>query len=1205
MSFSDADTLQRPLSEPELEEWLHTLKQSFPLQADEQALVNAVGQRLVRQLQQANDFSVLERFLAGAGLESDEGQALMVLAESLLRVPDASTQMALLSDCLDACDWERLATLESDHDGVNVLSLGGRLLPLIAHWHQLSEGGLGSELIRRSVRQGVRLLGHQFVMGTDIESALDRAAQQPNYEYSFDMLGEAALTAQDAERYFEAYQQAIESAGQRASSDRVVDNPGISIKLSALSPVYRRLKRQRVLDEVVPKVTLLAQMASRYQLGLTLDAEESDRLELQLDVLEGVLQALHRRVPPGWSGLGIAVQAYGLRSAEVIEWLYRASGEYGRPLSVRLVKGAYWDSEIKRAQVLGSRQYPVLTDKAATDLSYLYCAQQLFQCSDRLYPQFATHNAHTVAAVHALSLRFPMVQWEFQRLHGMGQSLYDRVLSDSHFCTGYGDRPRCRVYAPVGRFDQLLAYLVRRLLENGANSSFVHQLVSHQCSELLAEPLALGLVPEPADLYGQQRLNSRGFDPGNEADLAWLEEHRTPWRDYCWDFTGCTAAAGVAVTIANPACLDDCVGRICYSTEIDVQNAVARAAAAQPDWQHWPLTERMACLQNYADLLEQHTPELLALLCREAGKTLMDAVNEVREAVDFARYYASQVEHALRAGLVAHGTVACISPWNFPLAIFSGPILAALVCGNSVVAKPAEQTPLIACRAVALMHQAGIPEDVLQLVIGPGESVGEWLLQQSVIRGVCFTGSLDTARIIHQQVSQTMPPDTPLIAETGGINAMVVDSTALPEQVVQDVMASAFQSAGQRCSALRVLYVQQDIADTVIAMLLGALAEWQAGDPWLLETDQGPVIDQTAYQHIQAYVQQADEEGRLLNARAVSVPDDGWFIAPAVVQVDGIGSVEHEVFGPVLHIATFEADELESVLDAINAAGYGLTFALHTRIRERAASVVARMHIGNCYINRNQVGAVVGVQPFGGEGLSGTGPKAGGPGYLSRFLRPYLVADGHAHAPTLLKSGVLPVDELQQCLDSLPSSCQPSPEQLGPLSIMLDQSVPDTWHDALAVTLPGPTGESNVLGLHPRGKVICLAAHIKSALILAMAALRAGNAVLMVVTDHIPDTVRETLSETGLPVQWVSGLLEPDVLQAITDVALVSASRDLGDGYLQGVRSALASRPGALVNLLVDDRNPRHYQLERHVCTNLTAAGGNIQLLSRGWQAQD
>ncbi|MFL0806836.1 MAG: bifunctional proline dehydrogenase/L-glutamate gamma-semialdehyde dehydrogenase PutA [Oceanobacter sp.] len=1210
MLFSDADTLKRPLPEPDPEVWRDVVTRQSPLQPDEQALVGAIGSRLIRQLQQDNHFSLLERFLSRVGLESAEGQALMVLSESLLRVPDTQTQTALLSDCLDACDWQRLSAMASDHDGMNLFSLGGRLLPLMACWHASSDGGLGRAFMRRSARYGVRLLGQQFVIGADIESALDRAKRKSAYDYSFDMLGEAALTAQDAERYFVAYQQAIETAGRQARSDRVVENPSISIKLSALSPVYRRLQRQRVLDEVVPRVSMLAQLASRYQLGLTLDAEESDRLELQLDVLEGVLQYLQRRVPSGWSGLGIAVQAYGLRVGHVIEWLYRASGVYGRPLSVRLVKGAYWDSEIKRAQILGSRHYPVLTDKSVTDQAYLHCAGQLFQRADRLYPQFATHNAYTVAAVHALSLRYPMVQWEYQRLYGMGESLYDRVLSDSDFCTGYGDRPRCRVYAPVGPSDQLLAYLVRRLLENGANTSFVHQLVSHQCAPPLADYPSLCPLPEPADLYGNRRRNARGLDVGCEADLTWVEEARIPYRDHCWDFTHSSrvTASGARLSVTNPAHWDECVGQTLQSTEADVQGAVVRATAAQPDWQRWPVTERMACLQRYADLLEQHTPELLALLCREAGKTLMDAVNEIREAVDFARYYASQVEHALHIGLTAHGTVACISPWNFPLAILSGPVLAALVCGNSVVAKPAEQTPLIACRAVALMHQAGIPEDVLQLVIGPGESVGAWLLQQPVIRGVCFTGSLATARIIHQQVSHTLPPDTPLIAETGGINAMIVDSTALPEQVVQDVMVSAFQSAGQRCSALRVLYLQQDIAEAVIDRLLGALAEWHVGDAWSLDVDQGPVIDGEAYRQVQAYLQQAEEEGRLLTpATLSSMPESGWFIAPAVIRVDDIASIEREVFGPVLHVATFAAAELDAVVDAINATGYGLTFALHTRIRERAVSVASRMRVGNCYINRNQVGAVVGVQPFGGEGLSGTGPKAGGPHYLSRFLRPYRVAGAVSVSPP---SAVSPASvkeaELQQHLDALTGSSMRSSEQLAeqlqPLAIMLDQAVPDTWHDALPEILAGPTGESNVLRQYPRGKVVCMAEKIKPALMLAMVALRAGNSVVLVVGESVPAAVGETLVAADLPIQWISGFMEPDVLRDVSDVALVSVSRDLGEGYLRRVRCALALRSGALVTLLVDDRNPRHYQLERHVCTNLTAAGGNIQLLSRGWQ---
>ncbi|MCK4710890.1 MAG: bifunctional proline dehydrogenase/L-glutamate gamma-semialdehyde dehydrogenase PutA, partial [Gammaproteobacteria bacterium] len=774
-------------------------------------------------------------------------------------------------------------------------------------------------------------------------------------------------------------------------------------------------------------------------MGFNIDAEEADRLDLSLDVIEAVLSD---PVLAGWDGFGVVVQTYGPRAPFVLDWLYALTHKLDRRIMIRLVKGAYWDAEIKLAQVNGLDGFPVFTRKASTDVCYISCAHKLLKMTDRIYPQFATHNAHTVAAI--LQMATNKDDFEFQRLHGMSESLYDIMLKQ--------ENTRCRIYAPVGAHRDLLAYLVRRLLENGANSSFVNQIVDEDVpAEIVAsDPFAVvdtfnGVYNNPAiklpiALYGEHRINSKGYDLSNPKVLAAIEEGRRQFRKTRWQAAPLTVTgfpAGTAKPVENPFDAKDSPGSVVEATARNVVTAISDATI----WNASPQT-RAEVLRRASDLYEEHAFELYALATREAGKTLLDAIGEVREAIDFLRYYAAEISHLENA---ACGLFACISPWNFPLAIFTGQIAAALAAGNGVLAKPAETTPLIACRAVQLLHEAGVPRSVLQCLPGQGEIVGSALTQDARISGVCFTGSTLTAQHINRSMAQNLLPHAPLIAETGGLNAMIVDSSSLPEQAVRDIIASAFQSAGQRCSALRLLYVQEDIANTIKDMLFGAMDELQLGDPWDVATDIGPVIDEAAREKIETYINNARNHRMLL--KQLDIPDHGNFVGPSVIRVSGIADLPEEIFGPVLHIATFKAKDIIQVVQDINASGYGLTFGLHTRIDERVQKVVEQLKAGNIYVNRNQVGAVVGSQPFGGEGLSGTGPKAGGPNYLRRFTR------GDLHQTTDSNARALTFDEVQ----ALINSAQPANETL----------------TRETIDLPGPTGESNRLSTYPRGTVLC------------------------------------------------------------------------------------------------------------------------------------
>ncbi len=956
----------------------------------------------------------IDAFLHEFGLSSKEGVVLMCLAEALLRVPDAETVDRLIKDKIATADWEaHLGRSESLFVNASTwaLMLTGRVVRLDERETKDLAGTLrrlvhdsGEPVIRSAVTQAMRILGRQFVMGRTIQEALARARdnEKRGYRYSYDMLGEAARTMADAKRYFEAYRDAITAIGAAAGAG-VIDGPGISVKLTALHPRYEFAQRQRCLDELAPRLKALALEAKRQDIGLTVDAEESSRLDLSLDVIEAVSGDPDLK---GWDGLGVAVQAYLKRAPCVLDWLADMARRHGRRLMVRLVKGAYWDTEIKLAQEAGLDGYPVFTRKVSTDVCFLACAKRLFANTEVFYPQFATHNAHTLAAV--LEMAGGSRDFEFQRLHGMGEALYDQVVG-----TEAMNLP-VRIYAPVGSHEDLLAYLVRRLLENGANTSFVNRIVDEALpvEEIIADPVAQvrrleeiphPRIPLPADLFGPGRRNSAGVDLADPQALAPLGQAMAEAAGRAWraaPIIGGSEQRGVARPVLDPADTRRQVGEVVEAGPEHVEQALARAAQAAPGWDATPAEERAACLERTADLMQENLAELMALSVREAGKTIADAVAEVREAVDFCRYYAARARADFagpqampgptgernEVALHGRGVFVCISPWNFPLAIFTGQVSAALAAGNAVIAKPAEQTPLIAAAAVRLLHRAGVPGDVLHLLPGAGPRLGAPLVRDRRTAGVAFTGSTETGRLINRALAERDGPIVPLIAETGGQNAMIVDSTALPEQVVRDVLISAFQSAGQRCSALRVLFVQDDVAEKMLSMLSGAMAELVVGDPAWLSSDVGPVIDAEALAMLEGHARRMSAEGRLI-ARAGLGPgtEHGTFCAPAAFEIDALSRLQREVFGPILHVIRYRADRLDEVIDAVNATGYGLTLGIHSRIDSTVEYIHKRVRVGNTYVNRNMIGAVVGVQPFGGEGLSGTGPKAGGPHYLHRF----------------------------------------------------------------------------------------------------------------------------------------------------------------------------------------------------------------------------
>lgn len=957
--------------------------------------------------------SKIDSLLHQYDLSTEEGIALMCLAEALLRIPDKATMDKFISDKISTVEWKNHLSSENSffiNAATWSLVFTGKIYaPTLDTKKNLmsalkrTTSRLGVSMIRPVMLQMMKAIGKQFVMGQTIQTALTRATELENkgYRFSYDMLGEAARTAQDAKIYFDSYVQAIDAIGNAAHAATPAKNPGISVKLSALHPRYEFSKRDRVLKEVPPLLLALAQQAKKYNIGLTVDAEETDRLDLSLDIFEKVYS--HASLA-GWEGFGLAVQAYQKRAPYVLDWLADLAKQHNKRIMVRLVKGAYWDAEIKINQIQGLKDYPVFTRKNATDVSYLACAKKLLAQPQHFYAQFGTHNAYSVAAI--LEMAGNNNEFEFQCLHGMGRPLYDQVVDKEKF------NRTCRIYAPVGTHKDLLGYLVRRLLENGANSSFVNKLADdktpiekivvdpvQRMAELKSKPHPR--IPNPKHIYDHWE-NSQGIDLSDTSQLLQLKQQMEAALQEQW--TAAPLIAGQippgksAQAVTSPSATHQVIGYASQADEADVEQALQAATQVAKSWEETPVQERAAILERAADLFQQAMPELMAVLTREGGKCIADCISEIRETIDFCRYYAYRARHDLvplalpgptgeanQLTLHARGIIACISPWNFPLAIFTGQIVAALVAGNPVIAKPAEQTPIIAFKAVQILHAAGIPKNALQLLPGPGSVVGAKLVRDPRVAGVMFTGSTETAKFIEQSLANRSGPIALFIAETGGQNAMIVDSSALPEQAVMDIAHSAFNSAGQRCSALRVLFVQEEMAPKLLEMLQGYMAELSIGDPSLLATDIGPVIDSDALAMLKNHFTTMQQQATLL--AQVAMPDamQGHYFAPCAFELSDLSLLKGEVFGPILHVIRYPARDLDKVMDAIINTGYGLTLGVHSRIDATVNYIANRMPVGNIYVNRNMIGAVVGVQPFGGERLSGTGPKAGGPHYLPRL----------------------------------------------------------------------------------------------------------------------------------------------------------------------------------------------------------------------------
>ncbi|SDW48958.1 bifunctional proline dehydrogenase/L-glutamate gamma-semialdehyde dehydrogenase PutA [Thiocapsa roseopersicina] len=1247
------------------------------LGADALQRIDTTARRLVEAVRLGGgQAGGLDAFLQEYGLSTPEGVTLMCIAEALLRIPDTGTRERLIQDKLAPADWDRHLG-HSQSLLVNASTLALMLTGRVVAFGRTEDGSagsligrlvgrLGEPVVREALGQAMRILALQFVMGSRIEEALERArtGEAKGYTYSYDMLGEAACTAEDAERYYGAYREAIRAIGTAAKRRGPVAGPGISVKLSALHPRYEAAQRGRVMAELLPRLLALARAAAERDIGLTIDAEEADRLDLSLELIA----ALAGDPALGdWRGLGVAVQAYQKRAPAVIDWLGALAGRHRCRLMVRLVKGAYWDTEIKRAQEGGQAGYPVFTRKAATDVSYLACARRLLARADRLYPQFATHNAHTIAAV--LELAGTTRGFEFQRLHGMGEALYQRVVEDADLGVG------CRIYAPVGRHEDLLPYLVRRLLENGANSSFVNRLRDERLpiAAIVRDPIAQmrshagqphPRIPLPRAILLPERTIARGLDLASPGELLRLREAMSA-ADGPWTaapiIDGMMAEAGLR-PVVSPADRTREIGGVRDADPAEIERALVLAATAAPAWAARDPEERAACLERAADALEADLPAFMALAVREAGKTLPDALAEVREAVDFCRYYAARARAGLgpelsvqesasghTASVEGGGVFVCISPWNFPLAIFIGQVSAALVAGNAVLAKPAEQTPLIAARTVRLLHEAGVPGAVLHLLPGEGARVGAALVTDPRIAGVCFTGSTEVARSINRQLAGRSDRRRVLIAETGGINAMIVDSTALTEQVIRDVLSGAFRSAGQRCSALRLLFLQEDIAEHTLDMLAGAMDELRLGDPGLLDTDVGPVIDGDAAAMLEAHARRMEREARLIR-RVAPGPgtEHGWFVAPAAFELEHAGQLEREVFGPLLHVVRFAPDTLDAVVDSINAKGYGLTLGVHTRIDATWRRIAARARVGNIYINRNQIGALVGIQPFGGRGLSGTGPKAGGPYHLERLVaaRPAVGVSGNASqvgtdvgradpfqggdAPVSAAPTGLSRRDLEDAL-SRPDDAQPP--DLETRATILERAATRIGGAAGAtlvglaararamlaapLALAGPTGEENQLFLEPLGRLACvaddpavLAAQIGAALVTGNRVIAVGPGVHRAVQHFI---------DAGAPIALLA-LIPPgtdadledlaadprldglafqgeEALAARLDAALARSEGpirplipwvDVGADVGAGIGIPPAGSPGWI----------RRFLTEKTLSRDTTASGGNASLLA-------
>jgi RHH-type transcriptional regulator, proline utilization regulon repressor / proline dehydrogenase / delta 1-pyrroline-5-carboxylate dehydrogenase len=1165
---------------------------------------------------------IVQGLLQEFSLSSQEGIALMCLAEALLRIPDSATRDLLIRDKINQGNWK-------DHLGqsnlmfVNAAAWGLMLTgKLMETPKQASLSGVltsllartGKGIIRKAVDVAMRMMGEQFVTGETIDEALDNAKilEDKGFRYSYDMLGEAALTEHDADRYFEDYTQAIHAIGKSSQGKDVYTGPGISIKLSALHPRYQRAQIERVHRELYPRILNLALLAKTYDIGLNIDAEEADRLELSLELLERLCFEPQLN---DWKGIGFVIQAYQKRCFYVVDYIIDLAKRSQKRLMIRLVKGAYWDSEIKKAQIDGLSDYPVFTRKVHTDLSYIVCAKKLLAAPDQIYPQFATHNAQTLATIYQLAdpQKYYLGQYEFQCLHGMGEPLYEQVVGD---VSAQKLGIPCRIYAPVGNHETLLAYLVRRLLENGANTSFVNRIADKtiQIKDLIENPAQeiiqiaqkeqrIGLkhpaIPLPQALYQDIRENSQGFDLADDRQLKNLNQTvqhflKHQWNSYSlvdqFDVSNLTEAN--SQEILNPSDHTDIVGRVIEAETAQVDLALDNAHRAFENWKNSSKDFRANLLLKAANLMESRIQELMVLLCRESGKTYSNAIAEVREAVDFLRYYAAQMQSIDEKQLLSPlGTILCISPWNFPLAIFTGQVSAALVAGNTVIAKPAEQTPLIAAQAIQILWEAGIPKSVVQLVPGRGETVGSQLSQDDRIQGIMFTGSTEVAKILQKTVARRLSPTgqpIPLIAETGGQNAMIVDSSALTEQVVIDAVNSAFDSAGQRCSALRVLCVQEDNAATLIKMLKGAMQQLNIGQPILLKTDIGPVIDREAQQNIEKHIEMMRSKGHKIHQLAYDRPSSdlnlGTFIVPTLIELPNLDDLKREVFGPVLHVITYKYGELKQLLAQINAKGYGLTMGLHTRIDETIQTTIEHAEVGNLYINRNIVGAVVGVQPFGGEGLSGTGPKAGGPIYLYKLMQQGKLPDvAFGTVKNMSEHLNLPALEAQK-------QFQLWAKQQYPQITLHSYTSPSALY-----ALPGPTGESNQYRIIARNCVLVIAEQEQGLLNQFNAILSLGSKIGILATNALALKLIQSMPKV---LQQHFSMIQ-DLANDVFDAVLHQGSIE----NLNALQAAIIQREGAIIGIThlhtADEKIPlAPFLIERAISINTAAAGGNASLMT-------
>jgi RHH-type proline utilization regulon transcriptional repressor/proline dehydrogenase/delta 1-pyrroline-5-carboxylate dehydrogenase len=1212
------------------------------------------ARRMVLQIRREQEgHGGVDALLNEYSLSTAEGVVLMCLAEALLRVPDKHTQEELIRDKLSKGEWTPHLG-NSDSIFVNASAWGLLFTGSMVNYadKRKSEqfgllkktmGRLGEPVIRRAMKIAMKVMGRQFVMGETIEDAVERAAEKETqgYVYSYDMLGEGARTMRDADRYYDAYVKAIEVIGKAAKGRGPRLSPGISVKLSAIHPRYDFAKYERVMEEIPAKLKALCLMAKKYDIGLTVDAEESERLDISLDIIEKVYSDEDLA---GWDGFGLAVQSYQKRAIFVIDWLRDISLKVGRKIMVRLVKGAYWDTEIKHSQQGGFDDFPVFTRKTSTDVSYHACANRLLAYRDSIYPQFATHNAYTASVIIELA-GDDKEGFEFQCLHGMGDSLYDQVVTE--------DNIQCRVYAPVGIHEDLLAYLVRRLLENGANSSFVNAIVDDRqpVEALLEDPVERTQrlqvrenrqIAMPIDLYQPARVNSRGFDIYDVTETQNFSFRLDRWfKEYTRQLSELETDKDDVIVVRNPALLDEVVGYHKLHTKEQMAEMLSRTSKAAESWSQVPVDERAELLMRTADILERHMDELIGLCIKEAGKITQDSIDEVREAVDFCRYYAVEAQRLdPQDRLVPRGTILCISPWNFPLAIFLGQVAAALVTGNTVMAKPAEQTSLIAKRALELMISVGLPEDVVNLVVARGPDVGEVLLPDERIQGVMFTGSTQTGTLISQILAERGTEQVPLIAETGGQNCMIVDSTALPEQVVDDVVMSGFQSAGQRCSALRVLFVQEDIADDVTDMIVGAMKELSLGDPSKLSTDIGPVIDEKALSSLTSHVEAMEGKAKLIY-KCEMPSENGTFFAPHLFEIENIDVLEREVFGPCVHIIRFKGKNIDKVIDQINGTGFGLTMGIHSRIEERANELARLSRAGNVYINRNMIGAIVGVQPFGGRGLSGTGPKAGGPNYLPRLMKEKATPkeasqiDKYEDDKAILsdESAVLEANDLMDSAVGIENKWRLSAlndrvsfvrqllakvanvESVEELADDLNKTLATARTQLIAIErrlkspmqLPGPTGESNTLHLEPRGILVCFAdkdVTFEYWTLSIVTALATGNTVISVVSDLFYEeacTFRDKLAATGAPnhVFQVAKLRHLEALLVHENLAgVVIDSNTDRSAYIS---AKLAERQGAILPVITAEYNDNLIQrlvTEKTISIDTTASGGNTSLMT-------